>query len=859
LRPVTTGSPSGPVAIVASLIVFLSLFAHAPAVAQLTERGVSQELARHRANTLSDVRYDLSFRVPASREEAIQGSVEIGFHRHDDGPVIIDFSAPASVRSVRANGATAIHDVDNDHLIVPASALVAGENNIQIEFLAGDGPLNRHEEFLYTLFVPDRAREALPVFDQPDLKARFRLQLAVPRGWQAVANGAVVERWEDGDSVVVYRFDETEPLPTYLFSFVVGRFAIEEAERDGRVMRLFHRETDPESVDRNLAAIFDLHASSLSWLEEYTGIPYPFGKFDFVAIPSFQYNGMEHPGAILYRASSLFLDPSATRNEELGRASLIAHETAHMWFGDLVTMTWFDDVWMKEVFANFMAAKMVNPSFPDIDHELRFLVAHYPAAYGVDRTAGANPIRQKLDNLDDAASLYGAIIYQKAPIVMRQLERLTGEAPFRRAVRRYLDTYAFGNATWIDLVALLDEVTTLDVPTWSRVWIDEPGRPTVRILRGDDGVRLGQEDPRGRGLVWEQATVVRAHDHDGWVERPVVLGSTPVHVSLPRTMLEAGAPVFPNGAGMGYGLFLLDTVTIEALLTELPATPDPLARAAGWIALHEMMVEGDVTPNAMLRLAADIIATEDDELVSQLVLGNVAPLFWRWTPGHVRGGLAEELEMLLWNRMHAVERASSKAAYFNAWRDIASTPQALERMARVWSRDLDVPGLTLSERDLTTLALHLAVRDVPGALRILDEQAARIDNPDRRDRFDFIRHAVDPEPAVRDAFFAGLARPENRDREEWVVAALQLLNHPLRADHARRYLRPALDLLLEVRDSGDIFFPTRWLDATLAGHTSPQAADIVREFIAAQDDYPPRLMGKILQSADPLFRSARIH
>ena len=127
-----------------------------------------------------------------------------------------------------------------------------------------------------------------------------------------------------------------------------------------------------------------------------------------------------------------------------------------MWFGDLVTMKWFNDVWMKEVFANFMAAKIVNPSFPQINHELRFLLAHYPAAYDVDRTAGSNPVRQPLANLNEAGTLYGAIIYQKAPIVMRQLETLVGADGFRDGLRDYLKRYSFGNASWPDLIEMLD-------------------------------------------------------------------------------------------------------------------------------------------------------------------------------------------------------------------------------------------------------------------------------------------------------------------------------------------------------------------------------------------------------------------
>src|SRR5206468_1710638 len=264
------------------------------------------------------------------------------------------------------------------------------------------------------------------------------------------------------------------------FAFAAGRFQLETAERSGRWYRMLHRETDVKKVERNKKAVFDLHGSSLEWLEKYTGIPYPFGKFDFVLIPSFQFSGMEHPGAIFYNASSVLLDESATENQMLGRAVTIAHETAHMWFGDLVTMRWFDDVWLKEVFANFLAAKIVHPLFPDVNHDLRFLLAHYPAAYGVDRTAGSHAIRQELDNLNEAGSLYGAIIYQKAPIVMRQLELILGADSLCEGLRAYLGQFRFGNATWLDLVKLLDERTDIDLAEWSRVWVEEAGRPSIR-------------------------------------------------------------------------------------------------------------------------------------------------------------------------------------------------------------------------------------------------------------------------------------------------------------------------------------------------------------------------------------------
>jgi aminopeptidase N len=242
---------------------------------------------------------------------------------------------------------------------------------------------------------------------------------------------------------------------------------------------MFHRETDPQKVARNRDAIFDLHATALDWMEQYTGIPYAFGKFDFVLIPAFQFGGMEHPGAIFYNANGLLLDESATENQKLDRASTIAHETTHMWFGDLVTMRWFDDVWMKEVFANYFAAKIVNPSFPNINHYLRFLLAYYPPAYDVDRTAGTNAIRQPLANLNEAGTLYGAIIYQKAPIVMRQLETLVGPTVFRDGIREYLRRYSYVNASWPDLIELIADRTPVDLAGWSHAWVNETGRPIV--------------------------------------------------------------------------------------------------------------------------------------------------------------------------------------------------------------------------------------------------------------------------------------------------------------------------------------------------------------------------------------------
>ncbi len=268
------------------------------------------------------------------------------------------------------------------------------------------------------------------------------------------------------------------------------------------------------------------------------------------------------------------------------------------------------------------------------------------------------------------------------------------------------------------------------------------------------------------------------------------------------------------------------------------------------------MLEGEIEPRRLVDLALRALGSEDDELLVEHVLGYLTTAAWRYLGAEEREAAAAGAEELLWRLLEAATEARLKAAYFSAFRDLAASSEALARLRRIWAGEEAVDGLPLAESDFTALAQALAVRGVAGAEAILTAQMARIENPDRRARFEFERAALDRDPAVRGRFFESLRDAAHRRHEPWVLSALGFLHHPLRAESSLPMIRPGLELLPEIERTGDIFFPLGWLQAILGGHRSEEAADVVRRFLDEHPELPPRLRGKLLQAADPLFRAA---
>jgi aminopeptidase N len=826
--------------------------------------GVSRSLAVYRSIHLRDIHYDLHFRIPADRQEAVAGQCTVSFimDRVPAGRfLLLDFKGSAdAIPELRVNGKVAAVKYKDEHLLLDASLLRQGVNTADIRFTAGNAALNRNGDFLYTLLVPDRARTLFPCFDQPDLKAIFTLSLVIPAGWKAMGNALLQDSVTTGDSCILH-FRPSDKISTYLFSFVAGHFSDETRVVDGRPMQFFYRETDSSKLRLSLDSIFRIEGQALHFMQQYTGIAYPFQKFSFVAIPDFQFGGMEHAGAIQYKASSLFLDSGATREQFIGRSNLLSHETAHMWFGDMVTMTWFNDVWMKEVFANFMADKISSVTLPDDNYDLKFLTAHYPASYGVDRTEGANPIRQRLDNLQDAGSLYGNIIYNKAPIVMRQLERLIGSDAFQAGLRDYLAKYAGGNASWPDLVAALQAHTTIDLAAWNEIWVNGTGRPQFGYHLQEAGGKITDFVIRQRGgdgsaRVWPQVFEVAFVYADRVDQMTVNMNAASVRLAAAGGK-EVPACVVFNSSGEGYGVFPADVHSVKWLFG--PSNSTALMRASGYINLYENMLDGQVlTPRQLLAYDRKALSHEPEELNLNILLDQVNSIFWRFLSPALRDSISWGLEDDLRQALQQVQPANEKKLLFGTYTSIVRSKEGQDSLFSIWRDRRPPAGVKLSEDDYTGLAVALALRAYPGYKEILQEQIRRIQNKDRRARLQYLLPALSDDAGERDAWFASLSSADARRKEAWVLPALSYLHHPLRAGASEKYLPATLDWLQDIQRTGDVFFPQSWLQASLGWYQTATAAAVVRNFLRQHPDYNPKLRAKILQSADNLFRAEKL-
>jgi puromycin-sensitive aminopeptidase len=472
-----------------------------------------------------------------------------------------------------------------------------------------------------TQMEPADARLAFPCWDEPDLKAVFAVTLVVAEGLLAISNAAEAHRTTTADGRVAVTFADTIPMSTYLVAFVVGPLeATEAVDVDGTPLRVVHV---PGKAHLTPYAL-EIGAFCLRWFSSYYDIPYPGDKCDLIALPDFAAGAMENLGAITFREALLLVDPEAVTQSELTRvADVVAHELAHMWFGDLVTMKWWNGLWLNEAFATFMELASVDDFRPDWQRWSSFTTER-AAAFAVDALESTRPIEFPVVSPEDAEGMFDVLTYQKGASVLRMLEQYLGTDRFRAGIRLYLSARAYGNAETTDLWDAIEDATGDPVRRIMDSWIFQGGYPLIGVAADGDEVTLTQR--RFRFSASEEATKGDDADPASW-SVPIVVqagGAEPAKVLLegPSTTVTlpgAGEHLVVNAGGHGFYRVSYAPALLAALRSRVGDLA-PIERALLVEDTWASVLAGTTSATSLLDLASGF-ADETDPTVWAVLAG----------------------------------------------------------------------------------------------------------------------------------------------------------------------------------------------------------------------------------------------
>lgn len=847
----------------------LALFFLLSVVAMAVEspEGIPRELARSRAAGISNVRYYLRYELQP-KAPATSGHEVLRFRLKSPDALLLDFREGA-VSGLIVNGQHAPAALDHGHLQLPQGMLHAGENTVAIDFTAPVAPsgkaITRFEdkddgsEYLYTLFVPMDAEMAFPCFDQPDLKARFRLELTAPADWTVIANGPL-ESSTVQEKRRVTTFGETRPISTYLFAFAAGPFR--KVHETPGLPGLYVRQSKLKRAEEEAPEVQQVTADAIQYLSGFFAQPFPFPKYDMVMIPGFAYGGMEHAGATFLREESILFRTVPTHSDHLGRDILLLHELTHQWFGDLTTMRWFDDLWLKEGFAQYMAYQALADLKPKEDIWKRFYQSIKPAAYGIDSTRGTTPIYQEILNLKDAKSAYGAIVYSKAPGVIKQLAFVLGDTKFRDGLRLYLKEHAYSNAEWSDLVRAFERVSGKPLNDWAAQWIRRRGMPQVDVEWSCDAqgriarFELSQHDVLGEAGLWPVAMrVMLAYGKAEPVRLQAHLNGAkaPVKEAVGRPCPKY---VFANDQDFAYGRFLLDPVSRAAVLREMGGVSNAFQRTLLWGSLWNSVREAEMAPREFLDAAIHLLPSENDESLLQSQIGRVNSSLFYYVNPEVRGELLPKVEAIASERMIGAPEQDFRILWFRALRGVApETASGRQKIKGLLQGALKVPGVEIRPLDRWNMVGSLLAVGDPEADALLAAQQ-KLDPSGEGQKYAYVIGAGRPDAATKQKYFDEYLHDAARP-EDWIEGSLGAFNHWNQEALTLPYLKPALDALPQVKHDRKIFFVLGWLNSFIGGQHSVEAQRQVHEFLdrgALDKD----LKLKVLEVSDELDRTVRI-
>jgi len=802
---------------------------------------LTQAEAAARAAAVSGVSYSIRLGLTAG-SASFTGRAEVRFTlaQSAEGPIFLCFRGQ-TIHAMRLNGSDVATPAWNGYRLTLDQGLLkrGAENRLEVEYenafdTGGDGVFRFVDpedsaEYIYTNFEPYEAHRMAPLFDQPDIKARLTLEVLAPSEWVVLANGAERATGSvEADGRTLRTFTETPPLSTYLFAMTAGAFVGERRE-----LRLPGRaEAIPVGLwsRRSLAThlehdrFHEMTEQAFIYFGALFGREYPFDKLDHVFAPEFATGAMENVGLIIYHEQYLFRS-RPTASDITSLTEVVFHEIAHMWFGNLVTMRWWDDLWLNESFATYVSYLCLTEGAPYPDAWRDFNVQLKGWALREDDAPTTHPIAGSVLDTDQTFLNFDGITYGKGGAVLKQLGARLGREGFAAGLRLYFQRHAFANATLADFLAALEEGSGVPLADWSAQWLrtSGPNRFAAEVAEGPGGsianLSVRQEivsgDPVLRqhlmriALIYPDRSGVRIEGHE------LLLDGERAHVPS-ATGRPLPLAVIPNHDDLAVGKIALDAATIRFATERLEEIPDGLLRQVTWTAMWELVRDGSLNASDYAALLVARLPEERDaSIVQQIVESTLGSLLLRYLPDGERERWGSRIVEVARARLARGGDEGTRIVWSRILVLASVTPRDIEESWQVAAGETPLEGVEIDQDHRWTLLIRGASHGLPQRAARLRAEAER-DPSDRGERALLSAAAAEPSIPAKRAAWEKILTPSGHGSVSRTLAATAGFAWPWQRELLAPY-QPLLADALQTLGASDVTFARDWFRAASFG------------------------------------------
>ena len=738
---------------------------------------LSQTDAAARSARVANVDYTLDFTLTG--KETFSGTTTLSFDLSDAGqPLTIDLDK-ATILSLTVNGKAVTPQYNQWFITLAPADLKAGRNSVTISYTRlhstnGEGmhrmvdPVD-NRVYTYSHFEPAAAHQMFPVFDQPDLKGTYEITVTAPADW-VVSSTKRETGIQDIGNTKRWTFPRTKKLSSYNFAMHAGPYKVWEDHSGPYPLRLFARQSVASQVSPQ--DWFNYTRRGLAFFDQYFGVPYQFEKYDQLLVPDFLYGAMENAAAITFAERGFLYKDEMTAAQKQSLASVIMHEMAHQWFGDLVTMKWWNGLWLNESFASFMGTLATAESTEFTNAWQSFYSGAKQSAYVQDQRVTTHSIETPVPSTANAFDNIDAITYSKGASTLKQLRHLLGEEVFRQGVHNYLVKYSYQNARLDDFIGSLGEAAHRDLGGWTKQWLYEPGVNTIAAEFSCAGGKISsfylrQSAPsKAMPTLREQRVQIGLFNlgADGLkLGKNLAVTYKGANTVVPELKGEACPDlVYPNYQDWGYAQVQLDKKSFATAQSSLAKVDDPLLRSMLWQSLWDGVRAAKLPLNEFIKTALANAPGEKDYTLLGDVTGKLRTAkAYLDEMGPSMAGYKAQVGAQLEQMAFAATQAASgdknfQRRWFATYLELASSPAALAQLADILDGKLVVPGLNVSQDVRWDIVNRLNRYAYPGAAALLAAEQER-DKSDSGQAAALGAAVVQPDAKVKAEWLANIA------------------------------------------------------------------------------------------------------